>query len=136
MQDEFRAGAEEVEVITEEVGPEIEYRVTATIADAELVHEYLRWLIEGHLEAVIAGGAYQASLLQRVDAEPAEIESVYRFATEEDFTTYEREFAPALRAEGLARFGEAGISFSRRVSLCLATLEIDEDDEDDEDDAL
>ena len=127
MQDDFQGEQGEVEVITEEVGPEIEYRVTATIPDEALVGEYLRWLIEGHLEAVIAGGAYQASLLQRVDADPAEIESVYRFASEEDFATYEKDFAPALRAEGLARFGESGISFSRRVSLCLATLEIDEE---------
>ena len=127
MQDDFQDEQGEVEVITEEVGPEIEYRVTATIPHEELVGEYLRWLIEGHLEAVIAGGAYQASLLQRVDAEPAEIESVYRFASEEDFATYEQDFAPALRAEGLAHFGESGISFSRQISLCLATLEIDEE---------
>lgn len=84
---------------------------------------YLAWMTEGHLAAVCAGGASAAWLLlpdpdPNASAAPTHLaRAVYRFASREAFAAYERDAAPGLRAEGLARFGPAaGFRFSREVA--------------------
>ena len=106
-----------------EEGRALEYRVTAMIRGRALAAEYIAWLRAGHLQEVIEGGAREARLLELkespmgegADAE-IEVESVYIFSSEEAFARYEIDSAPALRAEGIALFGERPIRFARRVS--------------------
>lgn len=99
-------------------GPRVAYTVAVTFADAAVADEWLAWMRGGHVAAVIAGGASAAEVVE-LDAESGrEIEARYTFASREAFAAYERDHAPRLRAEGLARFGpERGVSYRRRVGV-------------------
>lgn len=102
----------------------VAYTVIATFPDIQTASEYIRWLESGHCELVIAGGAESAIIVRiQEPAHPVQVETRYIFASREAFETYLREAAPALRAEGLARFGpERGITMERRVGQVLATF--------------
>lgn len=101
------------------------YSVAAVLPSAELAREYARWLVEGHVQAVMGGGAVSARVMAW-DAEQGsadrgaggvwKVEAVYEFPDRTALERYIREFAPALRAEGMAKWGPvAGIRFERRV---------------------
>ena len=102
--------------------PGIAYTVYATLPDQGAAAEYVAWLLAGHTDAVIAGGAASAQVIRIVDpATPVQVETRYLFSTRADFDRYVRETAPGLRAEGLARFGPAsGVSFRRTVGVVQA----------------
>ncbi|TVQ31080.1 MAG: DUF4286 family protein [Phycisphaeraceae bacterium] len=91
------------------------YAVTATLPDEATLCEYIAWLEGGHVEAVIKGGAHSVMIV-RLEGEPVRIETQYIFSTRERFEQYEQKHAPALRADGMQRFGSGrGVSFERRV---------------------
>lgn len=93
------------------------YSVTAVLPSAENARLYARWLVDGHVQAVMRGGASSAKVTAW-DAEGSvwKVEAVYEFADRATLDRYVREFAPGLRAEGLARWGGVeGIRFERRV---------------------
>lgn len=94
------------------------YTVAATFDDAAVAEEWVAWLRDGHLAEVIAGGATEAEVV-RLDAEgPARLEARYRFPSREAFARYEREHAPRLRAEGMARFpAERGVRLARSIGV-------------------
>lgn len=88
------------------------YTVTATVP-AAVADAYVAWLLDGHVQAVVAGGAQHATVT-RLDGDPIRVESRYVFATPADFARYEAEVAPGLRADGVARFVDPhGVSFTR-----------------------
>lgn len=88
------------------------YVVRAEASSRELLVAYERWLLaEGHVAAVVEAGALSGEVM-RVDGEPPRIEVHYAFGSRVAFEAYEREHAPRLRAEGLARF-PSGLTFSR-----------------------
>lgn len=94
------------------------YSVTAVLPDEATLEAYLAWLRDGHIQAVLRAGAVSARSSRLIEPAGAwAVESQYVFATRDDFDTYIRDHAPALRAQGLARFGAAGVRFSRRVAL-------------------
>jgi hypothetical protein len=100
----------------------IAYTVTATLPDAPTADAYIEWLQDGHIDAVIAGGAHSAMVvrLDPAPAAPIQVEVRYIFSTRENFDRYVQLHAPALRAEGLKRFGSTpGISFSRRTGTVV-----------------
>lgn len=100
----------------------IAYTVTATLPDRETADEYIAWLEDGHVDAVIERGAHSGMIVELEPREDGrvEVETRYVFSTRELFDRYEREHAPELRAEGLERFGpERGITFSRRVGTII-----------------
>ena len=104
------------------------YAVTARLPSSELAVEYLDWLGSGgHLQAVIDGGASSACAV-RLDpaphesAMPVRIMSLYTFPSREAFAAYERDHAPALRADGVARFGDRGIEFERTTGEIVTAL--------------
>lgn len=113
----------------------IAYTVTATLPDPATADEYAAWLLGGHLGAVLAGGA-EAATLVRLDPDPTpdstreqgpqeviQIEVRYLFPSRETFDRYLQVHAPALRADGLERFGpRRGIKFSRRTGTVVAAL--------------
>lgn len=89
------------------------YTVTCTFRHAAMADEWIAWLRDDHLAKVIAAGALDAEIV-RHDGEPVRVEVRYHFASRDDFSRYEREHAPRLRAEGLARFGpERGLIYVR-----------------------
>lgn len=101
----------------------IAYTVRATCPSPALAERYVAWLEDGHVDMVIRGGAHAATIV-RLDPEPGQpggqgprrVEVRYVFPTRAVFDRYVRDFAPALRAEGLARFGrETGVTFERSV---------------------
>ncbi len=101
----------------------IAYTVRAHCPDPQTAREYARWLRDGHLDRVIAGGALSATVLlldPPAAAAPSTIEVRYLFPTRERLDRYLKEFAPALRAEGLQRFPpERGITYERTVGEIL-----------------
>ncbi len=96
--------------------PRILYTVAASHPDGDSARRYIAWLNGGHTAAVIRGGATRATVAQ-VRSEPTPLVQVrYEFPSREVFDRYVREFAPALRAEGLALFGPgSGVEFARTV---------------------
>jgi hypothetical protein len=102
----------------------IAYTVTAAFDDLSVAGEYVRWLQEGHLAEVLEGGAAEATLvrLEPTAAAPLRFEVRYRFPSMAVFQRYEAEFAPRLRAEGLAKFpASRGVRMSRSLGEVLVT---------------
>jgi hypothetical protein len=114
------------------------YTVVATIPDRETLTRYIHWLVDGHIQAVIAGGASIAEVLGPDPTDPTyptdptdptdptpstgpfRVETRYTFPTPDAFRTYEARHAPALRADGTARFGGvAGMTFTRHTAAVL-----------------
>ncbi|MCC6661261.1 MAG: DUF4286 family protein [Phycisphaerales bacterium] len=102
--------------------PALAYTVRATLPNHETAAAYIAWLRDGHLDAVIAGGARSAQVVQVEDpAAPVRVEVRYIFQARAEFERYVRETAPRLRAEGLAQFGpDSGVSFERTVGALVA----------------
>jgi len=95
----------------------IAYTVAATFPDPEIADAWLRWLRDGHIAAVLTGGATSAEIVA-LDAPPLAYEVHYRFPSREVFDCYEKDHAPRLRAEGLRLFPlERGISYRRSVGV-------------------
>src|SRR5262249_6899847 len=95
-------------------GPKVAYTVDVAFRDAGLAETWLAWLRGGHLAAVLAGGAEHAEVVELDAAEGRAFEVRYRFASREAFDAYERDRAPALRAEGLRLFPvEKGVTYRR-----------------------
>jgi hypothetical protein len=94
---------------------DIVYTVTVSFTGEQLVPAWLAWMNGGHVADVIAGGATAAEIV-RLDLPEPTFDVHYRFPTREAFTTYERDHAPRLRADGLRRFPvEKGIMYKRTV---------------------
>ncbi len=103
----------------------IAYTVTAEFASLEVATEYVRWLQHGHLAEVLAGGATEARLLrlEPTTERPLTFETRYLFASMADFTRYEQEVAPRLRADGVARFPpNRGVTLRRSLAEVLTAL--------------
>jgi hypothetical protein len=97
----------------------VAYTVAVTFADGALAGEWLRWLRDGHVAEVLAGGAADAEVVE-LDGPPFSYEVRYHFPSREAFDRYEREHAPRLRAEGLRRFPpEKGITYCRSAGRVL-----------------
>lgn len=95
------------------------YVVTATMPDETLAREYQQWLLGGHIQRVMAGGATHAEVVRILEpADPLRVQVRYVFASRMALDRYIKEFAPALRAEGLAKFGDRA-SFVREVGELL-----------------
>ncbi len=71
------------------------YTVTCTFPDDATRDAWLAWLRDGHLADVL-------------DGDPPRAEARYTFADRAAFEAYERDHAPRLRADGLARFPPGG----------------------------
>ncbi len=108
------------------------YTVTASFQDAGVADEFVAWLKGGHVDAVIAGGATSAMIVRLdPDSQPGvvgagaatarpRVEVRYVFASRADFEHYTSIHAPALRAEGMAKFGPSrGVAFSRSTGAIV-----------------
>lgn len=92
------------------------YTVTAEFDTLPVADEWVRWLQEGHLQAVLDAGALEATLvrLEPSPEAPLRFEARYLFATAADFARYEAGPANELRAQGQTKFPpERGIRMRR-----------------------
>ena len=89
------------------------YVVRAEIDDPALAERYCAWLVGGHVAEVgaLLGGTGE---VVRIEASIPTYESRYAFASREAYAAYERDHAPRMRAEGLAKF-PSGVRFTRSV---------------------
>ena len=101
----------------------IAYAVTATLPDDAAACEYIAWLADGHVQAVLAGGACSVRIVRILQPEkPIRVESRFAFPSCSAFERYERNFAPSLRADCEARFGGiAGVTFTRTLGAFTVT---------------
>jgi hypothetical protein len=103
----------------------VEYSVTAEFDSLEVASEYVSWLQHSHLADVLNGGATEARLvrLEPTTERPLAFQTRYRFPSMAAFTLYEQQFAPKLRAEGLAKFpASRGVRISRGLAEILSSL--------------
>ncbi len=95
--------------------PEIAYTVACTFTDPEVAESWAAWLRDGHLADVCAAGAIAAQAV-KIDGDALRYEARYRFVSRAAFDAYERDHAPRLRAEGLAKFPlDLGLTYERSV---------------------
>jgi len=97
----------------------IAYTVHAEFDNESVRDEFVEWLEDGHVDAVIKGGAHSAMIVRfgpdNADASWG-VEVRYIFSTREIFDRYQEHYAPALRADGLERFPpERGVRLSRTI---------------------
>jgi hypothetical protein len=96
---------------------EILYTVAVSFTNPQLVDPWLKWLREGHIAAVLTGGATDAEIVL-LDSPAHSYEIRYRFSSRGAFALYERDHAPRLRAEGLQLFPpEKGVVYRRSVGV-------------------
>jgi hypothetical protein len=101
------------------------YTVVGDFDDVQVAEEWLGWLAHGHLQAVLAGGALAAEVVrvEPTGSAPRRLEVRYRFADRAAFERYERDAAPALRADGLARFpASRGVRLTRSQGEVLVAM--------------
>ncbi len=100
---------------------EVRVSLDASVADA-----WLDW-IGPHMQHVVDTGCFTDATLERV-IDPPEDRSVFRvrysFGHLADLRRYEADFAPALREEGLRKFGTA-MQATRSVSEVTMASEAD-----------
>ena len=99
---------------------QIAYTVIVTITDDAKAQEWRGWLENGHIAAVIAGGANSAEIVKRDNDQQATpgttYEIRYKFDNRGIFEEYIKTHAPRLREDGLKRFPpEDGFTYSRTV---------------------
>ena len=100
----------------------VAYTVAVTFENAVLADEWLRWLREGHIADVLAGGATDAEIIE-LDGSGRAFDVRYHFPSREVFARYERDHAPQLRAEGLQYFPvEKGVTCRRSVGEVVGTF--------------
>ncbi|MFT3684840.1 MAG: DUF4286 family protein [Phycisphaerales bacterium] len=98
----------------------IAYTVTARLPDLATRERFVAWLAGGHVAEVCGYGALsgQIVVLDQPQGEPPVVEVRYLFPDRATLDRYFSEYAPRLRAEGLARFGpESGVQFSRSTGV-------------------
>ncbi len=99
------------------------YTVTGEFDDPTVAGEWVAWLRDGHLADVLAAGAEEAVLVRLEPTAEAQLkfEVRFRFADAAAFARYEKEGAPKLRAEGLAKFpASRGVRMTRTLGEILA----------------
>ncbi len=99
----------------------IEYAVRAIFPDQSFVQPYLDWLVDGHINDVLGGGAVSGYAIIESDLpENHAVVSRYLFPSRDAFDQYERETAPRLRKEGSEKFGpHTGIVMSRTLGTVI-----------------
>lgn len=93
------------------------YSVTVTAPNHETAVRFEAWLVNGHIADVIKGGAESGRVirLEAGDTGSIRLETQYIFADRAAYQAYCDGPAIALRAEGVEKFGNAGVLFERRT---------------------
>jgi len=100
-----------------------EYTVQISFTNSQLADEWLTWMKGKHLQDVVSAGAKKAELIELSTSPNRTFLARYAFPSEADFKIYETKYAPALRAEGLAKFPiEKGVTYQRSAGTIVATI--------------
>ncbi|MCH7568924.1 MAG: DUF4286 family protein [Nanoarchaeota archaeon] len=95
------------------------YAVTAKFSDEGIAQEYIGWLESGHVKAVKRAGAISGDIvvIDRNESDDAiRVETLYVFGSRAEFKSYDKgPEARKLRADGMQRFGDRGVTFERRT---------------------
>ena len=106
--------------------PAILYTVRTTCPNIQTRGHFLAWLSPNHLLQVMQGGATGARIVlpdRASDTAPAVVETQYVFPSRKAFDEYVRDYAPALRADGLKHFPpESGVTAERQVAEIATEL--------------
>ncbi len=111
---------------------EISYTVRCSFSQdcpMSVTQSWLAWLENGHIQDVIDGGAMSGKVFEIdvVNITPEchrQFEIRYRFPDRVTFDTYERETAPGLRDEGLAKFPlSKGLTYQRTVGISKSKVD-------------
>lgn len=103
----------------------IRYNVIATLANSNLLDEYLSWLAEGHIQAVVDAGGLSGEYNVLRNDDPTEttirVASVYLFPNLEALSEYQNGVAITLRQEGVKLFVETNkvIKFDRYIGTIV-----------------
>ncbi|MDA0803949.1 MAG: DUF4286 family protein, partial [Planctomycetota bacterium] len=97
------------------------YTVRATFACPSVAAEWLQWLLGGHIDEVLAGGANHAEIVKIDYPSPGCCYEIrYAFQSRTAYEGYEQDHAPRLRAEGVARFPVTrGIQYERSIGTVV-----------------
>jgi hydroxyacylglutathione hydrolase len=96
---------------------ELVYEVRSRFASPEVRARYLAWLKDGHVRAVLEGGALDGEVREELDGT---IVTRYRFASKAAFAAYEAGAAVPLRAEGKRLFSEGVVMERSTCEIALA----------------
>ena len=87
------------------------YTVRSEAETEETLRAWSAWLQATHLPEVVSAGALKVEL---VHFDGKHLECRYQFESREAFARYERDHAPTLRADALAKFPpSSGLTMSR-----------------------
>ncbi|MGB1206882.1 MAG: DUF4286 family protein [Chitinophagales bacterium] len=90
------------------------YNVTVKI-DRSIQVDWLNWMIEKHIPAVMQTNLFQnhqiCRLLEQNESDGISYAIRYECENMTDFFTYQKEFAPALQAEHVARYKDRFVAF-------------------------
>jgi hypothetical protein len=103
---------------------EFYYSVTATLPDEPTAQRFIDWLAHGHIADVVKAGARSGRAIRLDPGGDAAIrvETQYVFASRAAYEAYDAGPAVALRAEGVEKFGDAGVAFERRTGETLVSI--------------
>ncbi|MCB9260870.1 MAG: DUF4286 family protein [Flavobacteriales bacterium] len=91
------------------------YNVTCLVED-EIHDEWLEWMKQVHLPEVMATGKFISNKMYRIDphegGDSGTSYSVqYHLETRDHYVDYAQNFAPALKAKTLAKYGDRVMAF-------------------------
>jgi hypothetical protein len=99
----------------------VAYTVHVTFEDPNTAQDWVRWLCDGHIVDVLAGGAADAEIIALDGGREYEVR--YHFPSRGVFAVYEREHAPRLRAEASQLFPpERGVVYRRTLGTVVFRL--------------
>jgi len=100
----------------------VAYSVTAQLTGTEMREQYIAWLIDGHVQAVLVAGASSAQVVV-ADGSDCRVETRYTFPDAAALSRYLDLHAPPLRAKGMRLFGTStGVTFSRQTGTIVCNL--------------
>ncbi len=98
------------------------YTVRCKFTNPDVAHRWLQWLGKEHIQEVLQAGAKGAEIFEMTDGELV-YEIRYQFESQQAFENYASHAAPALRAEGLAKFPlDLGLEYSRTTGNRIASF--------------
>lgn len=96
------------------------YNVTVKV-DHTIVKEWIKWLKEEHIPAIIGTGCFTSAtlleLLENVDEEGATFAVQYKTSRLEDYKRYLADFAPEMRKKGFDKWGDRFIAFRTLMKI-------------------
>ena len=95
------------------------YNVTVSV-DKEVQSDWISWMLDEHLRDMLGTGCFLGFTLSELhtDDQMGPTYTVqYELASRSDLERYERQFAPAMRAQGKQKFGDKALAFRTTMSV-------------------